>query len=83
LNLSSGLYGKVNLESAHKSMKRWIVQMALRSTEAEVRHILDQVVLPPEQRVGLGTLLAAIGQKYGGVELNIEREYEDRTPDFS
>ncbi|WP_298641121.1 antitoxin [uncultured Cardiobacterium sp.] len=54
-----------------------------RSTEAEVRHILDQVVLPPEQRVGLGTLLAAIGQKYGGVELNIEREYEDRTPDFS
>lgn len=57
--------------------------MALRSTEAEVRHILDQVVLPPEQRVGLGTLLAAIGQKDGGVELNIEREYEDRTPDFS
>ena len=54
-----------------------------RSTEAEVRHILDQVVLPPEQRVGLGTLLAAIGQKYGGVELNIEREYGDRTPDFS
>jgi plasmid stability protein stbC len=54
-----------------------------RSTEAEVRHILDQVVLPPEQRVGLGTLLTAIGQKYGGVELNIEREYEDRTPDFS
>ena len=54
-----------------------------RSTEAEVRHILDRAVLPPEQQVGLGTLLAEIGQKYGGVELNIEREYEDRTPDFS
>ena len=54
-----------------------------RSTEAEVRHILDRAILPPEQQVGLGTLLAEIGQKYGGVELNIEREYEDRTPDFS
>lgn len=54
-----------------------------RSTEAEVRYILDRAVLPPEQQVGLGTLLAEIGQKYGGVELNIEREYQDRTPDFS
>jgi hypothetical protein len=41
---------------------------------------LTGAVLPPEQQVGLGTLLAEIGQKYGGVELNIEREYEDRTP---
>lgn len=47
-----------------------------RSTEAEIRDILDQATRPAE-RVKLGSLLAQIGREAGGVELNIER---DQTP---
>jgi antitoxin FitA len=47
-----------------------------RSTEAEIRDILDQATRPPD-RVKLGSLLAQIGREAGGVELNIER---DQTP---
>lgn len=47
-----------------------------RSTEAEIRDILDQATRPP-QRVKLGSLLAQIGREAGGVELDIER---DQTP---
>ncbi len=47
-----------------------------RSTEAEIRDILDQATRPSE-RVKLGSLLAQIGREAGGVELNIER---DQTP---
>lgn len=44
-----------------------------RSTEAEVREILDAAVRPP-QRVRLGSLLAEIGRKVGGADLAIERD---------
>jgi plasmid stability protein len=47
-----------------------------RSTEAEIRAILESVVRP-EGRVKLGTLLADIGREVGGIELEIER---DKTP---
>jgi antitoxin FitA len=47
-----------------------------RSTEAEIRDILDQVTRPPE-RIKFGSLLAQIGREAGGVELDIER---DQTP---
>lgn len=47
-----------------------------RSTEAEIRAILESAVRP-EGRVRLGTLLAEIGREMGGVDLEIER---DRTP---
>jgi plasmid stability protein len=47
-----------------------------RSTEAEIRLILEAAV-KPEQRVKLGSLLAEIGKEVGGVELDIER---DKTP---
>ena len=46
-----------------------------RSTEAEVRAILDDAAKPMEK--GIGTLLYEFGQKYGGIELDIER---DRSP---
>ncbi len=46
-----------------------------RSTEAEIREILQQAVAPPQK--GLGTALYELGQKFGGVELKIER---DRRP---
>lgn len=47
-----------------------------RSTEAEIRAILESAVRP-EGRIKLGTLLAEIGREVGGVDLDIER---DRTP---
>ena len=50
-----------------------------RSTEAEIRDILDQATRPPE-RVKLGSLLAQIGREAGGVELNIERNQSPTKP---
>lgn len=47
-----------------------------RSTEAEIRAILENAV-HPEGRVKLGTLLAEIGREVGGIDLEIER---DKTP---
>ena len=47
-----------------------------RSTEAEIRAILESAVRP-EGRIKLGTLLAEIGRDVGGVDLVIER---DRAP---
>lgn len=47
-----------------------------RSTEAEVRAILDSATAPAG-RVRLGSLLAEIGQEAGGVEFDIPR---DRAP---
>ena len=44
-----------------------------RSTEAEVRDILEQAVRP-EGRIKLGSLLAEIGREAGGVDLEIERD---------
>jgi plasmid stability protein len=47
-----------------------------RSMEAEVRAILDAAA-SPKRRIGLGSMLAAIGQDFGGVDLDVAR---DRTP---
>jgi antitoxin FitA len=46
------------------------------STEAEIREILETAVRSPA-RVKLGSALAAIGEEFGGVDLEIER---DKTP---
>jgi len=47
-----------------------------RSTEAEIRAILESAVRP-EGRIKLGTLLSEIGREVGGIDLEIER---DRAP---
>lgn len=47
-----------------------------RSTEAEIRVILENAARPAG-RIKLGSLLAEIGRGVGGVDLEIER---DRTP---
>jgi plasmid stability protein len=47
-----------------------------RSTEAEVRAILDAAVRPAS-RVKLGSALAALARPLGGLDLDITR---DRTP---
>ncbi|SFI34933.1 Plasmid stability protein [Bosea sp. OK403] len=50
-----------------------------RSTEAEIRAILDATV-KPETSVRLGSLLAEIGQASGGVELGIVRDKATSEP---
>ena len=50
-----------------------------RSTEAEIRTILENAVRP-EGRVKVGTLLADIGREVGGIELDIERERSPAEP---
>ncbi len=48
-----------------------------RSTEAEVREILETTVRPME-RLKLGSALAALGDKYS-LDLNITRDQEPST----
>jgi plasmid stability protein len=50
-----------------------------RSTEAEIRSILEEAALPKE-RVKLGTLLSEIGRRYGGVDLDIARDQSVTDP---
>jgi plasmid stability protein len=62
-------------EETHRAL-RLRASLAGRSTEAEVRAILEQAARPPG-RIKLGSLLAEIGQQAGGFDLNLER---DKTP---
>jgi len=50
-----------------------------RSTEAEIRAILDNTVRP-DNRVKLGSLLAKIGLEVGGVDLEISRDKSPNEP---
>lgn len=62
-------------EETHRALK---VRAAMhgRSTEAEIRDILEHAVRP-QDRVKVGAALAALRKQLGGVELNSER---DQTP---
>jgi len=59
-------------EATHRAL-RVRAAMAGRSTEAEVRAILESIARP-EGRIKLGSLLAEIGQQAGGFELGSERD---------
>lgn len=59
-------------DETHRALKARAARHR-RSTEAEVRAILDEAVAPPD-RVRLGSLLAGIGREAGGVELDIGRD---------
>jgi plasmid stability protein len=59
-------------EETHRAL-RVRAAMAGRSTEAEVRAILESIARP-EGRIKLGSLLAEIGQQAGGFDLEIERD---------
>jgi plasmid stability protein len=50
-----------------------------RSTEAEVRAILDEAVRPPS-RVKLGSALAALGRQFGGLDIDIVRDKAPAEP---
>ena len=65
-------------EETHRAL-RVRAALAGRSTEAEVRAILEGVVRP-EGRVKLGSLLAEIGQQAGGFDLEAERERQHAEP---
>ena len=62
-------------EATHRALKRRAKAHG-RSTEAEIRDILEGVVKPKEYE-SIGDALAAFGRRYGGIELDITR---DKTP---
>lgn len=54
-----------------------------RSTEAEIRVILEEAVAPPTA-VGLASQLAAFGRRYDGIELGVTGDPRPAEPaDFS
>ncbi len=57
-------------EETHRALKLRATQHG-RSTEAEIRYILENAVRPS---VGMGDALAAIGRELGGVELDVSRD---------
>lgn len=65
-------------EETHRAL-RVRAAMAGRSTEAEVRAILENIARP-EGRIKLGSLLAEIGQQAGGVDLEIARDKSSTEP---
>ncbi len=62
-------------DEVHRALRIRAAQHG-RSTEAEVRDILEQAVLPGG-RLKLGTMLATIGQEAGGFDFDAQR---DKTP---
>ncbi|MGC8808266.1 MAG: FitA-like ribbon-helix-helix domain-containing protein [Thiomonas sp.] len=60
-------------EKTHRALKLRAARHG-RSTEAEIRLILEQAVHP---NIGIGSAIAAIGHSIGGVELDLQR---DNTP---
>ncbi|MDR0242588.1 MAG: Arc family DNA-binding protein [Burkholderia sp.] len=62
-------------DEVHRALRIRAAQHG-RSTEAEVRDILEQAVLPGG-RLKLGTLLAEIGREAGDVDFGVQR---DKTP---
>lgn len=50
-----------------------------RSTEAEIREILEQAVHPPA-RVKIGSELAAFGRRMGGLTLDLKRDQAPTDP---
>ncbi len=62
-------------EETHRALKLRAAQHG-RSTEAEIRDILEQAVRPGT-RVKIGSELAALGNRFGGVEVDVTR---DQTP---
>lgn len=59
----------------HRALSRLAAEKG-RSTEAEIRAILDAAVRPPE-RVKIGSALAALAKPLGGLDLDVQR---DQTP---
>ena len=63
-------------DATHRALKLRAAQHG-RSTEAEIRFILEDAVAP---KVGLGAALATIGRSLGGVELGLQRDQRPIEP---
>jgi plasmid stability protein len=61
-------------EETHRALKLRAAEHG-RSTEAEIRAILEQAVRPA-QRMLIGSELAALGEAFGGIDLDIEPRSE-------
>lgn len=59
-------------DETHKALRIRAAEHG-RSMEAEVRAILDDA-LTPRNKIGLGSMLAAIGRDFDGVDLDITRD---------
>jgi plasmid stability protein len=59
-------------EEIHRALRLRAAQHG-RSTEAEIRVILEDAVRP-EGRVKIGSALAAFGQRFGGPDLDVTRD---------
>jgi plasmid stability protein len=68
-NLSLEVHRALKLRAAHNA----------RSTEAEIRVILEEAVTP-KTRLRIGSELAAFGKLYGGIELNHKRDLNSIEP---
>jgi len=69
-------------DATHKALR---IQAARhgRSTEAEVRAILD-AAMNPAKKPRLGTMLTAIGRDFDGVDLDVRRDTTPADPaDFA
>lgn len=59
-------------DETHRALKQRAIAHG-RSTEAEIRDILQSAV-NPDTRLRLGSELAAFGRRHGGLELDIRRD---------
>lgn len=67
-------------DEVHRAIKARAIRHG-RSTEAEIRVILGAAVAPAGE--GVGDVLASIGVRLGGVELDIHRDAaEGEAPDL-
>jgi antitoxin FitA len=68
-----------NLPSeTHRALKLRAAQNG-RSTETEIRMILEETVAP-KARIKMGSELAAFGQRFGGIDLKITRDQSPAEP---
>jgi plasmid stability protein len=65
-------------EETHRALRLRAARHG-RSTEAEIRAILEEAVRP-ETRVKIGSELAAFGRRFGGIDLDLAREQEPTEP---
>jgi antitoxin FitA len=65
-------------EATHRALKLRAARNG-RSTEAEIRKILEETVAT-KANSGLGSQLAALGRRFGGVKLEITRDPRPARP---
>lgn len=65
-------------EETHRALKLRAAQHG-RSTEAEIREILEEAVRP-KTRVKIGSELAALGKRFEGLDLDITRDQMPTDP---